>query len=79
MVIFGLTVGPQTTGQASRWTTSAFGGDVRKLFAFVGATVGAYAGWYAGAMVGFMTAFIVSMIGTGVGIYVGNRMARNYE
>lgn len=79
MVIFGVTAGPQTAGSASCWTTSAFGGGVRKLFAFLGATVGGYAGWYAGAIVGFTTAFIVSMIGTGVGIYVGNRMARNYE
>ncbi len=78
MVIFGFSVGPQTTGAAGIGQRPP-GGDVRKLFGFLGATIGGYAGWYAGAMIGFMTAFIVSMIGTGVGIYLANRVARNYE
>jgi len=79
MVISDSPFGPQTTGPARCQTASVWGDDVRKLFAFLGATIGAYAGWYAGAMIGFMTAFIVSMIGTGFGIYVGYGLARNYE
>ena len=50
-----------------------------KLFGFLGATIGSYAGWWLGSGAGVMTAFMVSMLGTGLGIYVGRRVARNYE
>ena len=50
-----------------------------KLLAFVGATVGGWLGWAAGEPIGTMTAFMVSMLGTGIGIYVGRRVARNWE
>ena len=50
-----------------------------KVLAFVGATVGGWLGWAAGAWIGTMTAFMVSMLGTGIGIYVGRRVARNWE
>ena len=42
-------------------------------------TIGGWAGWALGAAFGTMTAFIVSMIGTGIGVYVGIRLAANYD
>jgi hypothetical protein len=59
--------------------TNRVGSSMRKALSFMGATVGSYAGWYVGAPVGFMTAFMLSMVGSGLGIYVGLRVARNYE
>ena len=52
---------------------------MKKLFAFVGATIGSYAGWALGAVFGTMTAFMLSIVGTGAGIYVGAKIAGQYE
>lgn len=50
-----------------------------KLFGFIGATAGGYLGWWLGAPGGTMTAFMLSMVGTGAGMYVGRRVASDYE
>ena len=50
-----------------------------KLLGFIGATVGSAIGWWIGSTAGFMTAFFVSTIFGGVGIYVGKRIADNYD
>lgn len=52
---------------------------MKKLLGFVGMTVGGWAGWALGASFGTMSAFIVSVIGTGLGMYVGIRIAQNYD
>ena len=53
--------------------------SMRKLLGFVGATIGGSLGWWLGSPVGLMTSFLISMLGTGVGMYVGFRIAQNYE
>ena len=53
--------------------------DVKKLLVPVGTTIGGAVGWWIGDRVGIMTAFMLSMVGTGLGMYVGVRIARQYE
>lgn len=53
--------------------------DVKKLLVLVGTTIGGAVGWWIGDRVGIMTAFMLSMVGTGLGMYVGVRIARQYE
>lgn len=50
-----------------------------KLFGYAGSVVGSTLGWWVGALHGTMTAFLLSIVGTGVGIYVGRRIAAEYE
>ena len=50
-----------------------------KLLVLVGSTIGSYAGWWLGAHIGIMTAFMVSIAGMAFGIYVGRKIALNYE
>lgn len=52
---------------------------MRKLLVLVGTTIGGAVGWWIGDGIGIMTAFILSMVGTGLGMYVGIRIARQYE
>lgn len=53
--------------------------SVKKLLVLVGTTIGGAIGWWIGDGIGIMTAFILSMVGTGLGMYVGIRIARQYE
>ena len=51
-----------------------------KILSFVGGMVGSYAGWWLGSQFGeIMTSFMVSIVGTAAGIYIGRRIAKNYE
>jgi hypothetical protein len=50
-----------------------------RLLGFIGATAGGALGWWVGAPVGIMTAFMLSMVGTGAGLYVGRKVADQYE
>lgn len=52
---------------------------VKKILILVGTTVGSSIGWWLGAYAGTMTAYMLSMVGLGIGMWVGARMAKQYE
>jgi len=54
---------------------------MNKLCIFVGTTVGSYAFWYLGALCGLqiMGCFMLSGVGSILGVYLGWKVAQNYQ
>ena len=52
---------------------------VTKMLALLGSFIIGSLGWWIGMKVGLMTAVILSGIGTGVGIWLGRKIASDYD
>lgn len=50
-----------------------------KILTLTGSFVGGSIGWWIGAFVGTMTAFMLSIVGSGAGVYIGRRIATEFE